>query len=146
MRRKGARCAPMFLPPSRAPSTPSEHVPSTLLRARPAAELLQHLPLAEIVLFNEHAEAALRPRFFICFPQTRKKTCRGGWGGGGVKGGEGGREREREIHTHAETHTGPEPCDWSGEVLDDMRGLGFFFFDPITGDVHRGGYDCSPVE
>lgn len=133
---------PVPPPTSCAPSTPSEYVPSTLLRACPAAQLLQHLPLAEIVLFNQHAEAALRPRFFICFPQTRKKKC--GGGGGSWKEERGG---ERNTQTHAGTGTGPEPRDWSAKVSDDRRRFFFFwfFFDPITGDVHRGGNDCSPV-
>lgn len=53
-------------PPPSTPFMLSEYVPSPLLRARSAAQLLQHFPLAKIVLFNEHAETALRPRFFIC--------------------------------------------------------------------------------
>lgn len=81
-------------PPS-APLTPGEYVPSPLLRARSAAQLLQHFPLAKIVLFNEHAETAFRPRFFICFPQTRKKRYRGS-----LEGGEGG-----NMHTQRHTNT-----------------------------------------
>lgn len=77
--------------PPRTPFTPSEYVPSPLLRARSAAQLLQHFPLAKIVLFNEHAETAFRPRFFICFPQTRKKRYKG-------------RLEVGEGHTHTHTH------------------------------------------
>lgn len=126
--------------------TPGERVPSTLLRARSAAQLLQHFPLAKIVLFNEHAEAAFRPRFFICFPQTRKEKNR--WGdeegikkkSGGLEGG--GREEgacthrntcgDSRTHTHAHTEgrtirngrtAKAEPRDWSGEVWATARVL-----------------------
>lgn len=90
---------PHPLSPPTLPFTPSEYVLSTLLRARSAAQLLQHFPLAKIVLFNEHAEAAFGPRFFICFPQTRKKEYGGGWGG--LEEGEG---RNTRTQTHVETH------------------------------------------
>lgn len=89
----GAPCAPTS--PPCTPFMLSEYIPSPLLRARSAAQLLQHFPLAKIVLFNEHAETAFRPRFFICFPQTRKKRYRRsleGWG------------KEREMCTHIQTH------------------------------------------
>lgn len=62
------RMPPVPPHPPRTPFTPSEYVPSPLLRACSAAQLLQHFPLAKIVLFNEHAETAFCPRFFICFP------------------------------------------------------------------------------
>ncbi len=124
----------------RTPLMPGEFVPSPLLRACSAAQLLQHFPLAKIVLFNEHAETAFRPRFFICFPQTRKKRYRGS-----LEGGEGGNmHTQRHKQIHVETHRAEplemvewqaEPCDWSGEGSGDRKS----FFDPITGDVHRGG-------
>lgn len=60
------RGAPTSLPLRALPLVPGDHVPSPFLRARSAAQLLQHSPLAEIVPFNEHTETAFRPRFFIC--------------------------------------------------------------------------------
>lgn len=42
--------------------------------------------------------------------------------GGCWKGEEG--ERQRNTQTHAGTHTGPR--DWSGEVSDDGKRVGFF--------------------
>lgn len=56
------------------------------------------------------------------------------------------KEGDTHRHTHAETRTGPEARDRSGQVADDRKRVLFCFFDPITGDVHRGGNDCSPVE
>lgn len=136
---------PVPPPPPVLPLHPANTVPSTLLRACPAAQLLQHLPLAEIVLFNQHAEAALRPRFFICFPQTRKKKYGGGEGSWKEeRGGERGREKytntcRNRLGTRA-TWLVSRGFRWQEEVFV----IGFFF-DPITGDVHRGGNDCSPV-
>lgn len=63
------------IPPPRTPVTPIEYVPSTLLRARSAAELLQHFPLAKIVLFNEHAETAFRPRFIFADSADHTGSC-----------------------------------------------------------------------
>lgn len=92
---------------SRAIFTPQQererNVPSTLLRACSAAQLLQHFPLAEIVFFNEHAKAAFRPRFFICFPQTRKKENRREEEKGEEEE-EVGEEEELEDDTHTRVH------------------------------------------
>ncbi len=140
LRRRGAPCAPTS---PRTPFTPGEYVPSPLLRARSAAQLLQHFPLAKIVLFNEHAETAFRPRFFICFPQTRKKKYRGS-----LEEGEEGNmhtktHTEKNILTHKHTKgRAIRNGSMAGRAVWLVR-RGFRwqeeFFDPITGVVHRGG-------
>lgn len=93
------------LAPSLRPGKRERNVPSTLLRARSAAQLLQHFPLAQIVLFNQDAEAAFRPRFFICFPQTRKEEDRREeekW----EEEEKGGKKRSwKRMHAYMCTHT-----------------------------------------
>lgn len=111
-----APCAPASPPLPCTPYMPADHVPSPLLRARSAAQLLQHSPLAEIVLFNEHAETAFRPRFFICFPQTKKRRY------GRRKGVGGGRGQYRETHKRKNHYKQQqEPRDWSGEGSGDRK-------------------------
>lgn len=61
--------------PPCTPFMPSEYVPSPLLRARSAAQLLQHFPLAKIVLFNKHAETAFRPRFIFADGADHAGSC-----------------------------------------------------------------------
>lgn len=119
---------------SRALFTPQQerdrNAPSTFLRARSAAQLLQHFPLAEIVLFNEHAKAAFCPRFFICFPQTRKKENRQEKEKR-EKGKKTGRGEELKENTHACTHTEVKKFQVTAKCC--------CFFDRITDDVRRSG-------
>lgn len=64
------------------------------------------------------------------------------------RGVERRREREREVHKHMQEQA-RDQSHVIGQQRFQMTGGGFcfsfFFFDPITGDVHRGGNDCSPV-
>lgn len=137
LKRRGAPCAPTS---PCAPFTASECVPSALLRACSAAQLLQHFPQAEIVLFNEHAETAFRPRFFICFPQTRKKKYRGS-----LEGGEGGEGEEGGVAVSTLRERMFSAClpvaAWEAERTTALGGTGetsselvwiFFFISPLS--------------
>lgn len=99
--RRGCPLCP-HIPPSCTPFMCSDYIRSPLLRARSAAQLLQHSPLAKIVPFNKHAETAFRPRFFICFPQSRKKRYE--------DGGEVG--RREGVQTSTQNHTNKQ---WRAE-------------------------------
>lgn len=131
--------------PHVSPCTPfwhSDNVPSPLLRARSTAQLLQNSPLAEIVLFNKHTETAFRPRFFICFPQTRKKKYR-----------ECFEEREGVSFTNTHTHTQGRTISnsWQGAVWLVRRGVqvrGIVCFFLIQSEVMfiEAENDWSPTE
>lgn len=104
------------------PFSPGVSVLSTLLRACSAAQLLQHSPLAKIVLFNKDAEAAFRPRFFICFPQSRKKRYR-------FRGeGEG---------SHTWTHTRANWNSWITSRATWLVRRGFRWKEEFCSSKHR---------
>lgn len=128
---KKERVGPRAPPPLRAlPLAPGGGVPSPLLRARSAAQLLQHSPLAEIVLFNEHAETAFRPRFFICFPQTRKRRCRR------RERGRGGQTLQRNTHKEEPLKTTSRVA-WLVRRMFRWQEGGFFFLIQSQGCSSR---------
>lgn len=124
LRRKGARCAPMFLPPP------------PVLPLRPANT--SHQPFCEHVLQHSCCSTFLWQRLFFLtstqklpsaqdssFAFHRPGRSSAGVGGGGLK--KRGTHTNKHKQTHAETRTGPEPRDRSGQVSDDRKRVFFFF-------------------
>ena len=71
--------------------------------------------------------------------------------------GRGGRHMHMRTHTHTHTHAHKythraeplELVEWQQSHMigqESFQKTGRGFFDPITGDVHRGGNDCGPVD